>query len=377
MTDKRRLHISSLSILAVLLIALLVPQGESGRIVAAILLLPGAAVIPLLIKKRNILSIHKNQVLLILSVIALVYVMIYYLTGLRFGFYKNPYRFSGTVFLRFILPITAVTVSTEVIRHVLMAQKEKTVWVICYLSCVIADMLICSTIPAVTSFNHFMDLVAGTLFPAILSNLLYNYLTRRYGMYPNLVFRLITILHGYILPVTSGISESLLHFFALLLPIAIYFFVDALYEKKTRYALGNISRFWKVMSKILTVLAVAIMLGTVMLVSNQFHYGALVVATESMTGEINKGDVAIFESYDDQALEEGRVIVYEKNDSMIVHRVVDIQIINGIARYYTKGDANEAIDAGYITDADIVGTVNYKLPFLGYPTLWLRSLFKR
>ena len=114
-----------------------------------------------------------------------------------------------------------------------------------------------------------------------------------------------------------------------------------------------------------------------MLVSNQFKYGALVIATESMTGEINKGDVVIFESYEDQTIQEGQVIVFEKNRSMIVHRVVDIKIINGSARYYTKGDVNEDMDMGYIVDADIVGLANYKLPFLGYPSLWLRSLFKR
>ena len=62
---------------------------------------------------------------------------------------------------------------------------------------------------------------------------------------------------------------------------------------------------------------------------------------------------------------------------MIVHRVIDIQIINGTTRYYTKGDANEDADAGYITDDAIVGLANHKLPVLGYPTLWMRSLFKR
>ena len=127
----------------------------------------------------------------------------------------------------------------------------------------------------------------------------------------------------------------------------------------------------------MTAAVVVIMVGTVMLVSNQFKYGALVIATESMTGEINKGDVVIFESYEDQTIQEGQVIVFEKNSSMIVHRVVDIKIINGSARYYTKGDVNEDMDIGYIVDADIVGLANYKLPFFGYPSLWIRSLFNR
>jgi signal peptidase len=161
------------------------------------------------------------------------------------------------------------------------------------------------------------------------------------------------------------------------LPIGVFLFIDSLYEKKRRYALGNTPRFVRIASTVLTVVVLIIMAGTVMLVSNQFKYGALVIATDSMTGELNRADVAIFESYDDHAVEKGQVIVFEKSNTMIVHRVVKIEIINGVTRYYTKGDANEDNDAGFILDSDIVGVVNYKVPYVGYPTLWIRSLFKR
>lgn len=377
MTDKRVLHIFSFSIFAVLLLALFVPFGVSGRIAAAVLLLAPAVLMPLFVKKRSILNITKNQVLLLMAVIALLYVMGYYLSGIPFGFYKNPYRLTFSNFFAFLLPTAAVIVFAEVIRYVTLAQRDKLSSVLCWLSCVIAEMLLCSNLPSVTSFNRFMDLMAGAFFPAVIANCLYHYLSKRYGMYPNLIFRLITTLHAYILPVSSGISDSLLNFCEILLPIAIYYFIDSLFEKKRRYALGNTSRFSRITSRILTVLVILIMTGTIALVSNHFHYGAYVIATESMTGELNKGDVAICEHYEDQFIAEGQVIVFEKSNSVVVHRVVDIKIINGITQYYTQGDANEDLDTGFITDAEIIGLVDYKLPYLGYPTLWLRSLFHR
>jgi len=377
MTDRKVNLIASVSLFAALLLILLLPMEESGRIIAAILLLLAAIIMPRFIKKRPILSIHKKQVLLIITAIALIYVMFFYLSGLEFGFYRNPYRLTASNFWRFFLPIAVIIVATERVRYVLMAQKEFLTRVLCYVSCVIADVLICSNIPSVTSFNLFMDVVAGTFFPALLSNLLYNYLVKRYGMYPNIVFRLITILHAYTFYVSSLIGESLINLIKLFLPIVTYFFIDALYEKKVRYALGNKSRLWKISSAILTAIVVIIMVGTVMLVSNQFKYGALVIATESMTGELNKGDIVFFERYEEQPIEKGQVIVFEKNNSMIVHRVIDIEIINGVAHYYTKGDANEDRDAGFITDADIVGVTDLKLPYFGYPTLWMRGLFER
>ncbi len=377
MADKKRLHIMSAVLLAVLLIALFVPLGETGRILAAILLLPGAGLFPLWIKKRNILSINKKQILLIMTVMGLVYVMVYYLTGLFFGFGQNPYRLTPGNFFKFTLPVAAIVVFTEIIRFVVVAQDNKLASALCYLACVAADLLIYSAVPAVTSYARFMTMVAGTLFPALIANLLYNYLSKRYGMYPNLVFRLLITLHAYIFPVTSAIAEPLLHFFEMLMYIGIYVFVDTLYERRRRYALGNPSPFWRWMSRILTVLVILIMVGVVMLVSNHFTYGAYVVATGSMTGELNKGDVAIFERYEDQPLVEGQVVVFKEGKNAVIHRIVDIKIINGLARYYTKGDANENEDTGYRTDGDIVGLVNYRLPFFGYPTLWLRSLFRR
>lgn len=374
--DKKRLYILSGLLLAALLIALLAPAG-SGRIIAAILLLPGAAMCWFFIKKRNILSMHKKPVLLLITVIGLLYVMFYYITALFFGFTKTGYGLRPSVFFDLTLPIGIIIVTTELIRFVICAQNSKLAKVFCYFACLAADILICNTLPGITSFSWFMEVVGLVLLPSILNNLLFHYLTVRYGFLPNIVFRLLTGWIFYLIPYGSNISDSLISLFNLFMPILVYLFIDALYERKRRYALGNTSLFWRVMSKVLTVIVVIIMLGTVMLISNHFYYGAYVVATDSMTGELNKGDVAIFERYEDQNLIEGQVVVFNQDGTIVIHRIADIKIINGIARYYTKGDVNDGMDAGYRTDGDIVGLVNLKLPYMGYPTLWLRSLFKR
>ena len=312
-----------------------------------------------------------------MTTIALVLLTLYYLTGTRLGFYKNPYSLNIKNLFAVILPIVVIIVATEIVRYVMMAQNSKAAKALCYFSCVAAELMIVSNFGASKSFGQFLSLVAGAMFPALIANLLYNYLSARYGLYPNLVYRLITTLYLYTIPIRSGISDAMLNFFRLLIPIAIYFFIDALYEKKTKRALGNTSRVWRVASVILTAAVIVAMTGTVMLISNQFRYGALVIATDSMTGEIDRGDVVIFQSYDGEDVTEGQVIVFDKDGSLIVHRVIDIEIINGVTRYYTQGDTNENPDPGYITDANIVGLAKKRLVGAGYPTLWARSLFKR
>ena len=368
-TDKKKLYLLTISALALLLVAMLLPGEYSGRITAAILLLPLAALTWFFIKKRSILSMHTKTITMLFSIIGVVYVVLYLLTGLEFEFYKNIY------FLNFgcIIPSIVIILTTEVMRSVIRAQEDKRADAIVYCICVVAEALMYGNIYYITSFNRFMDFVSLTLFPALIANLLYQYISKRYGIYPNVIYRLLTTLCVYLIPVTPAIPDSLFAFAKLFIPIVIYLFIDALYEKKRRYALVKKSK----LAPVITAVAVIILTGFVMLISNQFKYGALVIATESMTGELNKGDVSIFESYDGQPIEKGQVIVFEQDGSMIVHRVVDIQRINGQNQYYTKGDANEANDAGFVTKSQIRGLVNFKVPYLGYPTLWLRSLFDR
>ena len=374
--DKKKLYIISSSILVALLLTLFAPMG-SGRIIAALLLLPSAILISLLIKKRTALSINSKQVWLIVGIIGLLYLVFYYVSAVYFGLTKTGYGLKSVIIFRFIIPIAIVIVCTEIVRYVLCAQKDKWANVFAYFIALCADVLICATIPAVTNMATFMDVVGLTLFPGLLYNLLYNYLSVRYGFIPIIIYKAFTVWAFYLIPYGSAISLSLVAFINMLLPIAIFIFIDSLFERKRRYALQNTSRFWRVMSKVLTVIVLILMIGTIIIVSNQFYIGAYVIATDSMTGELNKGDVAIYERYEDQLIIEGQVIVFEKNDSVIVHRVADIQIINGNIRYYTKGDTNDNLDVGFITDGDIIGLVTLKLPYLGYPTLWVRSLFER
>ena len=377
MTDKKKIRILSVVIFAVLLISLLVPQGASGRIIAACLLLPAAVLVYVLIKKRPILSQNKSQIIYLMTLIAVVYLALYYLSGLYFRFYKNPYSLNWNTILKTLLPIVAIIVTCEIIRYVVIAQEDKLSIALCYVSCVIAEMFVYSSVPSVDSFNSFLNLVSGALLPSILSNLLYGYLSKRYGIYPNIIFRLLTTLYIYLVPVVSGISASLHNFIKILLPIVIYVFIDILYGKRKRYALRKSRISIKIVSVVLTAVILTAMMSTIMLISNQFRYGAFVIATDSMTGELDKGDVAIYERYDGQIILEGQVIAFEKDDRVTVHRVVEIQIINGEARYYTKGDINEDVDIDFVKESEIIGVVEHKLSYAGYPSIWMRGLFKR
>lgn len=367
--DKRILYISSIAIL-VLLLSLLFVKTDNSAVWLACLLLPCAVLLPLIIRKRSSLAIQKNEVLLITTIVGVIYTVLIQMTGAWFGYYENPYFITWDTFFTCILPLAVIFVSVEIIRVVLLAQKNKLVDVIAFLICIITDVLAFSTLVHITSLNKFMDLVGMTLFPAISANVYYHHVSKKYGAMPSIALRLIMALPTYFISMMPAVPDVLLAGAKLLLPVVLLAIVGTLYSKQKK----NAVRTGEKVSVFGTLLAVVFCAAVAMLISCQFKYGMLVIATESMTGEINKGDAVIYERYEGQAIKEGQVIVFQQNDTNIVHRVVKIEKVGGEVRYYTKGDANTEVDGGYRKKSDIVGLTDIKIAYAGYPTLWLHEL---
>ncbi len=367
--DKKKLYITSILLFVLLSAILFVPF--SGRITAAVLLLAGAVLTCVIIKKRKAVSFNKTQVLMLMSVIGATYVALYYLSGLYFGFHRSEQIFSLNSILNYIIPISVIIVTSEIIRVVLLAQEDKVSDIFSYLSAAVAQMLIFYNFSEITSYFKFMDFVGMVILPALISGAAYHSLAKNFGCYPNIAFRLITTLYPFIIPYEPAVPDAIDALVRLLLPLIAYMFISALYIRKVRKAKKSGGKAQVAVFSVILVL----MISLVMLISCKFRFGALVIATESMTGEINKGDAVIYDSYDGKTITEGQIIVFEKRGALFVHRVDMIENINGTTRFYTKGDANDERDDGYITASAIVGTVEAKVPFVGYPTIWLNSLF--
>lgn len=369
--DKKKLYLILTATVAVLAAACFL-SPNSRRIAAALLLLPLTATLWFTVKKRSVVSHQKTSVLMIMTVMGVVLITLYYLSGIKFGFGGTAFRTGPANWLKFALPISAIIVTTECIRYVALSQESRLASGLAYVIGVMGEVFISTNVGTITRFSGFMDFVGLTLFPAVTAHALYHYLSRRYGMLPGIAYRAIITLYAFIIPVVPLMPDSLFAFITLFLPPAIYLFVDVMYEKRRRQA--NKKKKSKYTLP-LTLVGAAGMLVLSLLIAGLLPSGMIVVATESMSGEINKGDAAFYQQYGGEPISEGEIIVFEKDRSIIVHRVVDIQYINGETRYITQGDINDDPDAGYVLPAHVVGVVTFKLPYVGYLTLWLRGLF--
>ena len=366
--DIKKLYLICSAMFAVLLAAIVI-DSFGGKIAVALIFIALATLTLLGIRKRIAYTPQKREVLLIAILIGIIFVIAIQGTGFIFSFYENPYFINKGLLFSRVIPSIAIIISSEIIRGILSAQKGHFSSITAYFVGFMSELFMFYQMTQLNSLNRFMDFVALTLFPAVIANFYYQYVSSRFGAIPNIAFRLITTMYIYFVPTLSAMSDALLACIKLILPIIMLALISSLFERKKK----NARKKNKVLGVIGTVLTVAIVVPIAMLISCQFRFGALVIATESMTGEINKGDMIIYERYDGQAIDEGQVIVFLQDNSKIVHRVVQIKNINGELRYYTKGDANDDFDEGYRVKDDIVGLTDFKLSYLGYPTLWLRE----
>ena len=101
----------------------------------------------------------------------------------------------------------------------------------------------------------------------------------------------------------------------------------------------------------------------------------VVVESESMIPTLNVGDLLVLQAQAPENIIVGSIVVYNANwhDKPIVHRVVEVQLVESEYHYYTQGDNNTGRDPGYRLYEDIVGVVVFVVPYIGYVTLFLHQ----
>lgn len=94
-----------------------------------------------------------------------------------------------------------------------------------------------------------------------------------------------------------------------------------------------------------------------------FGVRTFVIISGSMEPTLNIGDIIIVEECD--TYEEGDIVSFRQNQSVVTHRITSVEVVNGKNYYKTQGDNNNAEDSGTITDSLIEGKVIKTIPYIG------------
>ena len=111
----------------------------------------------------------------------------------------------------------------------------------------------------------------------------------------------------------------------------------------------------------------------------------------SMYPLLREGDLVFAYKAPPDAIKVGDIIIYEGIDKrLIIHRVIEVKVINGKYYYVTKGDNNDIPDILQFTGPNRAGVpydrvkgvvfsidkTVFKIPYLGYLSIWYHGSSK-
>jgi signal peptidase I len=377
--DYKQTYILELFLIVILLILLIVPVAYT-RWGTAIVLLIYAVISNLSLKREKIKSHYKSSVFIIMIVLAIMYLGILYAFGLYFEIVRSKITLTFITLFKIIIPLVVIVVSTEFIREKFLSQelnirikskKFNLSPVLTLLSMVLIDVLINNGNYNLNKLEDFLTIIGLVIFSSISSNLVYNYISNKYDKKCIIVYRLIILLFPYIIPLIPEIYVFFESFLKMLYPYIVYVILERIFSKNEFVISYGEKKKEFIVNSILMILTASL----IMLISCNFTFGIMVIGSRSMTGALNKGDVILFKKYENQELNDNQIIIFNYDGVQTIHRINKIIKVNDEYRFYTKGDANKKLDNGYRLEEDIYGIVKLKIPYIGYPTLWLRNLF--
>lgn len=108
---------------------------------------------------------------------------------------------------------------------------------------------------------------------------------------------------------------------------------------------------------------------------NFLGYTPVIVSSGSMSPEFEVTDLVIVKAPEDAAsLEDGTVICYLSDNSLVTHRIVGQETASdGLMVYITQGDANNAPDRTRVDPSQIVGVYQTHIPELGKFALFMQT----
>lgn len=323
---------------------------------------------------------YKKDVLLNIIIFLLMYYFITYFLGLFSGFVKSSYSLSFINIIKNTFPVIALILISELMRYVLFNKTKRN------LPCLIIGCLLFVMVD-VNTMVHIYDvktalgitkMICLVVFPSITKNIFLTYLTMKVGYKNGIIYRLITELSTYLLPIFPDFGEYINVLLKTVLPIAIMARLNNMFNyysvrkiKDSRYNNRKLVLYSFITFALLTI---------VLLTSGLFTYQALTIGSGSMSPAIEKGDVIVLKSMKNEEvrkIKKGDVLVYNHDNKIIVHRVIKKNNNGETISFKTKGDYNNAKDSWTVKQEDVIGIVKIRIRWIGMPTVALNELLNK
>ena len=321
--------------------------------------------------KKNYL---KNNIFIKVCQVLTLYFIIIYLLGLYFGFSKIVFSLKPMSILNNIFAPIITFCGLEILRYILTKNNIDNKKMIILFN-ILIGFLELSITTRTLDFNGFEAIYksfADFIIPISVKQVMLCYLCIYGGLRPTILYRLINVIYMYIVPIHPNFSDSIICMSNILLPLLVLINVNEIVDDFNKEKEFIVRKSNKLQYAVFLVI-----FGVVgLFVSGFLPVGIMAIASDSMAPMFSRGSVVVTLKLDGREVKKGDVVSFYKDNKTIVHRIDTVLEDGEEIRYYTKGDANNVVDSGYITYNDINNKVIFSIPLIGYPSIIISELFK-
>lgn len=305
----------------------------------------------------------------------LSYVIIIYLSGLFLGFSRVVFSRKFVQILKNITIPVILIITQEISRYIISKKSFKDLkpYIIFTGLLCLNDILLIAKFTEFTNFEAVFIFTCVTVLPVIARQTLFSWMTYNVSFTPNFIVRFGTDLLIFFVPIYPTLGDYLESVLGLALPFAIYMVINGILKYHDKKKL-HFERF--VINT--TIIPLIIFAGIlVILISGVFKYKLIAIASDSMNPIYYRGDAIIYEKAEADDIYKGEILVFQSNDIVVTHRVME-KIEKGNKIYFrTKGDNNNSEDPNLVDESKVYGKVKYIVKYVGFPTLWYNDAFKK
>ena len=321
-------------------------------------------------------KVNKYQTMFILII---SYLIIYVLLGLFLGYVKSIYSHSFLGILKNIWDYIIPIIFIELIRNILVRNScnSKIVFLIIVLLFTLIDIDLFNII-SLTNKAEIFKSAFSIILPAVIKNLSLTYISKTSGYTTNLIYLLPQKLTNIILPIFPDLDWYFISLLGILLPVFAFIIIKHLDDKIE--SSKSKSRLKKE-KPIRIIILITPLIIFCLFVAGIFKYKPTAIVSNSMHPIFDRGDVVIVEKLDRKKrknLKKYDIIEYKLNNIIVAHRIIHIEKHNdGSILYITKGDNNNTADNEKVSSNQIIGIVKFRIPKVGYPSVWLNDFFNK
>lgn len=323
-------------------------------------------------RKDKMTSMKKN-ILKLVSLFLIATFLISYGAGFFTGFLSNAYSLKFPTIIDNIIAPFVLIIATEIFRYVVIsANKDRKKYLVVFtIMLIIFDILMNFRTLNFGDFSDMFYTVTRDVLPIVIRNSTFSYLCYNVGFRASMLYRMVMELYVYVVPIIPDLGEYITVMMSIVLPALIYICTFSIIEE---YEKGVEHVFVKDGFSLIDIPIYLVIIIFICLISGYFPYTLIGIGSNSMNPEISKGDAVIIKKVKNKKLKDGEIVAYKHDEKIIVHRLVEVKKTDGKIVYKTRGDVNNTVDDIDIEFEDIKGVVKVKIPFVGYPSIWLNEL---